>query len=730
MVEAKRDLDHKDITKLFGPRSQIYGDCIQFLKKKAVSRNDAYDQKFAEWKVVFRDIYGTLEEELFLNHTYFALILKAIVVTKLSVMANLDLDDAYLDYRDSNLAVFHFFEFETFYWVDLSKKLFRTIYNYLEKVQYSREDLFHDMYQHIFMPLTRHKIGEFYTPFNLVKKMVGDFYEFGAKSLDPSCGSGSFLIEMVRQILSSEKPDTLKFDALNNIYGFDINPLAILTAKINIFLLYLGYFDYGVDPIPEINVFLMDSLFPELSENTMRFNLKQLYSSFDLVIGNPPWLTYKDLHTKAYQKKIRDLSEELQIKPTSQYTTHIELAAVFFYSIPYKFLKKGGKIFFVITKSILNGDHCFKFRAFHPFDGLEIWDFPNYYFFNIDHICLKAEYIGFESTKSAQEKYPINTKIFNDELDLQSETVYSSIKIGEKGAKLILPQKDIKVLEKVSMSDYRKKFYQGATLVPRTLVFFEIKDKNADTYTISSDQDVRSRSKRKWRFEFTDKQIEKRFRFKTFLNKDLIPFYLKRKRYVFLPINGEYEFSEPFLGQYPLAAAFYKEMNAIYQDRKKKTSKIETLFDNLNYWNKLTKQKGLSDYLAVYNASGSNLKAAVLHNYKRKIILGSENYYYSTDSKEEAYYLSGILNSPILTRNIKLIKSSRHIHKRPFSFPIPLFNEGDEMHAKLARKAIKCETVVQDLYLNNPHINSDKVRIIINHKLKKIDSLVKQIVFS
>lgn len=132
--------------------------------------------------------------------------------------------------------------------------------------------------------------------------------------------------------------------------------------------------------------------------------------------------------------------------------------------------------------------------------------------------------------------------------------------------------------------------------------------------------------------------------------------------------------------------------------------------------------------MVIYNASGSNLKAAVINNREQRIIVSSENYYYSTDSKEEAYYLSAILNSPILSKNIKLIKSSRHIHKRPFSFPIPMYNKSNK-HKELARQAIKCETIAQDLFMKNPNINTIKLNIIINHKLKKINKLVEQVVF-
>ncbi|MCJ7650730.1 MAG: SAM-dependent methyltransferase, partial [Candidatus Lokiarchaeota archaeon] len=65
----------------------------------------------------------------------------------------------------------------------------------------SHEDLFHELYQQVFISETRHKIGEFYTAPTLVKEMVDDSYALGMKILDPSCGSGTFLIEILLKIL-------------------------------------------------------------------------------------------------------------------------------------------------------------------------------------------------------------------------------------------------------------------------------------------------------------------------------------------------------------------------------------------------------------------------------------------------------------------------------------------------------------------------------------------------
>jgi hypothetical protein len=730
MTETKNPLNSRMILEIFGFNSQIYNEGIQFLQKKSTNIKN-FDKNYQDWKETFYKIYGKeISLELFLDQSYFAHILKLLVISKHLSIKNLDLEDVYVEYKLINGLDLNIFDNDCFFWVNFDKKFVKKIYDKIKNTKYAIEDLFSDLYQQIFISDLRHKIGEFFTPSILVRQMIDDIYEFGSKILDPSCGSGNFLVDIIIKIISSSKSEGLKQKAIQNVYGFDINPLAIITTKTNIYLLLLEYFNNDTSILPDLNIFLVDSLFPESSKKKNQKKITETYNSFDIVIGNPPWLTYKDLHDKNYQIKIRELSSNLNIKPPSQYITHIELAAVFFYAIPLKFLKSNGMIFFVMPKSVINGDHCYRFRSFSLFnDDLEIWDFPKNYFFNVPHICLKAEYIGKINKSSIIDKYPIRAKIFNNKLELKEETIYTSLEIDDNGAKLILAKDDMGVLNKLKKSPYRKLFFQGATLVPRTLVFFIINEKTESTLTISSDPDVESRAKKNWEYNFKEVEIEQQFRFKTFLNRDLIPFFLKHKKNIFLPVNDQFEHDLDFLQNHPLALNFYEKLNKFYQAHKKETSEINTLFANLNYWNKLSKQIDNKAYIVVYNASGSNLKAAVINNKNHKLIIASENYYYSTDSLKEAHYLAAILNSPNLSRNIKLIKSSRHIHKRPFVFPIPIYDETNEIHYKLAKKGIKCETLAQDLFFKNPKIKSEKVRTIINQKLLKIQELTDQIIF-
>jgi hypothetical protein len=383
----------------------------------------------------------------------------------------------------------------------------------------------------------------------------------------------------------------------------------------------------------------------------------------------------------------------------------------------------------VITKSVLNGDHCHKFRSFYQFKKVEIWDSPNNYHFNVNHICLKAEFAGTREDFQIKRNYPIRTRLFDDNYSFQDTLNYSSLEINDVGAKVILPENELKILKNLNESVYKQEFFQGATLVPRALVFFNINRNQKSILEISSDPDILLRSKANWKYKFEKKEIEQQFCFKTFLNRDLIPFYIKKFKTIFLPINNQFEYNSDELSRYPLAYKFYKEVNEIYKKKKKESSKIEDLFSNLNYWNKLTKQKSNKKFIVVYNASGSNLKSAVIENDEEKILIGSENYYFSTDSQNEAYYLSAIFNSPIFTKYIKLIKSSRHIHKRPFTFPIPRYDIKNEEHRILAKKGQKYYTIVQDLASNNPKITPEKVKVFLHKKFLKIDIITKSIVF-
>ena len=110
--------------------------------------------------------------------------------------------------------------------------------------------------------------GSYYTPFYVVDRMISEMELTNtpskAKLIDPSCGTGNFLLRLPKGL------------PLENIYGSDIDPMAIAIARINMVLKYNIRTASNLDTIKK-NILLQDYL-KDFSKN-----------SFDCIIGNPPW---------------------------------------------------------------------------------------------------------------------------------------------------------------------------------------------------------------------------------------------------------------------------------------------------------------------------------------------------------------------------------------------------------------------------------------------------------
>jgi SAM-dependent methyltransferase len=279
---------------------------------------------------------------------------------------------------------------------ELDPPAFDSLINLITDEIFSLDDnpeyIFDSVIQNFLSTYIRHKSGEFYTPPFLVKKMVKESYKFGSKVLDPCCGSGNFLVEIVKTILNSHNSEKEKIAAFNNIYGYDINPISIFITKIN-FLFLIKEKISKVD----LNLYVTDYLFKEeVSVN----------DDFDLIIGNPPWFTLRDIDSPDYQKKIKNLSEKLEIKPQPKNILNIEIASLFFYKAKTSSMKNNAKIFFVITEGVINGSHAARFRNFKGFKNIKIWKFTREItkVFNVDFICIFAQ-------KSAENLQKYNIEI-------------------------------------------------------------------------------------------------------------------------------------------------------------------------------------------------------------------------------------------------------------------------------------------------------------------------------
>ena len=89
----------------------------------------------------------------------------------------------------------------------------------------------------------RHSLGEYYTKKWLARNVVEETIDLANvkewKGLDPCCGSGTFLNVMIDKILDEKKKETKEEkleEILQRVKGIDLNPIAVLTARVNYFI--------------------------------------------------------------------------------------------------------------------------------------------------------------------------------------------------------------------------------------------------------------------------------------------------------------------------------------------------------------------------------------------------------------------------------------------------------------------------------------------------------------
>ncbi|GAI13026.1 unnamed protein product, partial [marine sediment metagenome] len=134
----------------------------------------------------------------------------------------------------------------------------------------SARDLLKKLYQYLVPQEVRHKLGEYYTPDWLAELLLNETgYEGNTlkRLLDPACGCGTFLVLAIQRAKEygrthKEPPLETAQRIVANIWGFDLNPLAVIAARTN-YLFALGDLANELRHL-EIPVYLTDSvLWPE-----------------------------------------------------------------------------------------------------------------------------------------------------------------------------------------------------------------------------------------------------------------------------------------------------------------------------------------------------------------------------------------------------------------------------------------------------------------------------------
>jgi hypothetical protein len=237
---------------------------------------------------VLRDAYGLtarrpLGELLFCVHTYFALVARLIAIEVLALSSGehdaepsswaSDADEQ-LERRlraidagevPATLNVDNLFEGDVFSWyldalrgnsdlLDAVRDVLNSIGLFaLPRLAFGANpatDVLRDLYQQLLPRELRGALGEFLTPQWLAEACLERLAQRGAplsngRVLDPTCGTGTFLLPVLGRravALRAASKELASADVqavLDTVVGFDLNPVAVIAARVN-FVIALG----------------------------------------------------------------------------------------------------------------------------------------------------------------------------------------------------------------------------------------------------------------------------------------------------------------------------------------------------------------------------------------------------------------------------------------------------------------------------------------------------------
>lgn len=198
----------------------------------------------------------------------------------------------------------------------------------------SMQDIFQEIYMELIPKKMRHIMGEYFSPDWIVEHvldMVGfDGNDIHSTLIDPTCGSGTFIIQALKRIIENKdgKLNKQEIDTIiEGVVGFDINPISVVAAKANyIMILFSAYFnqsnnhefDKGID----IPIYIADSVLSPIVYSKAEEDVITISTS----VGEFKLPNFKDIHKS--NEFLRILSQNIHEKSYIKEKYEVFLAEV------------------------------------------------------------------------------------------------------------------------------------------------------------------------------------------------------------------------------------------------------------------------------------------------------------------------------------------------------------------------------------------------------------------
>jgi hypothetical protein len=499
-----------------------------------------------------------------------------------------------------------------------------------------------------------------------------------------------------------------------------------------------------------------------------------LEREFDVLIGNPPWLSFRFVEKGQYQKYLKHLivKECGLLEGAGHLITHLELGTLFFVRCANNYLKPTGKIGFVLPRSIFTADQHDRFRRSQAYGNITLtglWDLEE-----VSTLFNVPAAVAFGDLQSETRK-TLPGEVISGQLKRKNATLQEAkgqlsferteFHLIQQGKRSFFSTGRKKISS--ARSFYQPYFKEGATLVPRNFWFVEVKEDprlgiDPRNPLVSTDPRAEAEAKPPYKGVQFEDPIEAEFLYATLLSTDLLPFGHFDFRPVVLPLaedpggyrllNGDQARAKGFLR----LARWVERAEKAWNDLRSEKAKRGSALAWLDYRRKLTDQDPNAKYVILYPKSATFLCAAVVRSRLITHAVGNQRvtlqrfvadhvtYSFETSSRKEAQYLTAILNSPTVDTLVKPMQARglwgpRDIHKKVWELPIPEFDERNRRHLRVAEIAAACEEKVKEMLpelrklfaeVRGPHAIGrarTAVRQALHDELTEIDALVKEI---
>lgn len=413
------------------------------------------------------------------------------------------------------------------------------------------------------------------------------------------------------------------------------------------------------------------------------------------IVGNPPWIKYSKTKAALREELRQQSSSQYRIWSGGKYAPHQDISGLFYARCVDLYLHNKGRIGMVMPHSALFAGHFTKWREGewgdigadmsndHPWDLQRIE--PNTFF------PVPACVIFATKTSTSSDAKKLESKIKRW--------------LGQEGGPYEYEYIELQDTSGEYISEYGSRAVNGATIVPRVLFFVETSTQDLalakGLYKVKPHRSPHE--KLPWKdLEPTEIQqmsgsMAENHIYDIHLGETLAPYILLEPQKVVLPISERGQSiarssSEKSIGGIDgrtLKDTMRKRwpiMCALWEKYKGEHNKLD-LVDRIDYVKNLTKQtKSPAQIRLVYNSSGRPT-AAVLDD--SSPLIYSTLFWIGCVSIEEADYLSAIINSETLKQAVEPLMTkgqfgARDLQKHLWRLPIPLYDDNDPLHTKLA----------------------------------------------